>query len=296
MFNFISRYFALNRRERNGTIVMAGMLVTLLLVKLGIRYVYHPDVPEVVIIRLDHLLSQVKANKPLTVLDAKVDKPAVLKIFDPNQISYQEALDLGFEQKTAHILLHFRKKGGVFRAPKDLIKLYGMKPAFYERLKPYIKIDLETEKEKLYRAEKKPNLFKAIKPQKIYLEINSADSLAWLKLPGIGPGYTHMILKYRKQMGGFYATDQLKEIYRFSDTLYKQIEAYLTVDTSVIQKIPVNSVEFKVMLRHPYIKYEGTKCIFALKKNKRIEAADLIRSSCFSREQLTKVLKYLNFE
>ena len=97
-------------------------------------------------------------------------------------------------------------------------------------------------------------------------------------------------------MGGFYATDQLKEIYRFSDTLYKQIEAYLTVDTSVIQKIPVNSVEFKVMLRHPYIKYEGTKCIFALKKNKRIEAADLIRSSCFSREQLTKVLKYLNFE
>jgi hypothetical protein len=74
------------------------------------------------------------------------------------------------------------------------------------------------------------------------------------------------------------------------------IKANLTVNPTLVQKLKVNTVDFKTMVHHPYIKYEGTKCIFALKRNKKINANDLINSSCFSREQLEKVLPYLDFE
>ena len=147
-----------------------------------------------------------------------------------------------------------------------------------------------------YKPNENKKQFTSKPKQTIKLEINSADSLQWLALKGIGPGYTRMILKYKKLLGGFYATEQLKEVFHFSDSLYNSLKEHLTVNPALVQKLKVNSVDFKTLVHHPYIKYEGTKCIFALKRDKKIKAEDLINSSCFSREQLEKVLVYLDFE
>ena len=171
-----------------------------------------------------------------------------------------------------------------------------MDKKLFTRLKPYIIIG--TNKKENQPAETKAGYFekKESKVATLILEINSADSLEWMKLKGIGPGYSRRIIKYRTMLGGFTSVEQIKEVYNFPDSVFVSIKNNLTVNPLLIQKLKVNEVDFKTMVHHPYIKYEGTKCLFALKRNKKIKEEDLTGSSCFSREQLQKVLPYLDFE
>jgi len=296
MINYISKYFTLNRRERNGIIAVITSVLILLVVKYFIIYKYNPTTSNINVIALDeiadNLAEQNKTIEKNNYATTSITKESKLFNFNPNTISYEEAVTLGFPEKTAHILINYRNKGGKFYNTESLKKLYGMNDALYKKLAPYVSIENNTKSKNDFKTE---NKF-ASKQQNITLEINSADSLQWIQLKGIKGGRARMILKYKSLLGGFYSIEQLKEVYTFNDTLYNSIKANLTVNPALVQKLKVNSVDFKTMVHHPYIKYEGTKCIFALKRNKKITADDLINSSCFSREQLEKVLIYLDFE
>lgn len=292
MINYISKYFILNRRERNGMIAIITLLFGLLLVKYYIIYQYKTTTTTVNVIALDEVASELNdQNKLAKINDANtLVKEGVLFKFDPNVISYEQAIQLGFNKGQAKMLVNYRNKGGKFYKPESLKKLYGMNDVLYEKLAPYVLI--ASNKNDEFKSE---NKFVA-KQQNITIEINSADSLDWIKLKGIKGGRAKMILKYKSMLGGFYSIEQIKEVYSFNDTLFNSIKGNLTVNPELVQKIKVNTVDFKTLVHHPYIKYEGTKCIFALKRNKKITADDLINSSCFSREQLQKVLVYLDFE
>jgi len=227
---------------------------------------------------------------------ASQEKKYNLFYFDPNTVSVEQALELGFEKRCALQLINYRNKGGKFYKPADLEKLYCMDKELFTRLEPYIIIE-GTKKEEL-ASNSKNNSFakKENKAQNIIIEINNADSTEWIKLKGIGPGYARRILKYKSLLGGFTSVEQLKEVYNFPDSLFNSIKGNLTVNPALILKLKVNTVDFKTMVHHPYIKYEGTKCIFAFKRNKKIKEEDLTGSSCFSRELLQKLLPYLDFE
>ncbi len=293
MIHYISKYFTLNRRERNGMIAIITFLFLLIGVKYLIIYKYNSATASINVIALDDIAAQLPNKSDVT--ESKYTNSSIkeskLFVFDPNTISVEGAQQLGFSAKTAHILINYRNKGGKFYKPESLKKLHGMNDALYEKLLPYISIESNKNPTNL----KTENKFFSQK-QNITLEINSADSTQWMQLRGIKSGRARMILKYKNMLGGFYSIEQLKEVYTFNDTLYNSIKANLTVNPLLIQKIKVNTADFKTMVHHPYIKYDGTKCIFALKRNKKIIADDLINSSCFSREQLDKVLVYLDFE
>ena len=107
--------------------------------------------------------------------------------FDPNTVTAEELVRLGFSPRQAQVIENYRSKGGKFAAKKDFAKMYVVDSAAYARLEPYIKI-------------KKLNL-------------NTADSMQLLSLRGIGPYYAHKILEYRRRLGGmFTSAEQLLEI------------------------------------------------------------------------------------
>ena len=300
MINYLSKYFTLNRRERNGMIAIISLVVILLVVKYVIVYHYNTQTNQVVVVALDDVAAKLaEQNNDVTKDNYNASSPNKkdsLFYFNPNAINYEQAVMLGFSGKVAHTLINYRNKGGKFYKPVDLKKLYGMNEDLFDKLKPFVQLDKSNSFDTKYKPQEKETRFVKKEKQNITIEINSADSLQWIQLKGIGPGRARMILKYRSMLGGFYATEQLKEVYYFTDSLYNTIKANLTVNPALIQKLKVNSVDFKTMVHHPYIKYDGTKCIFALKRNKKIVADDLKNSSCFSREQLDKVLLYLDFE
>lgn len=97
------------------------------------------------------------------------------------------------------------------------------------------------------------------------VELNTADSIALLKIRGIGPYYASKIIRYRERLGGYYSLKQLKELkmtYFDADSAV----CFFCVDTTFIVKRDLDSLDFRAVLKHPYLEYEDVKMIFKAKQ------------------------------
>src|SRR5690606_25983918 len=56
--------------------------------------------------------------------------------FDPNELDSAGWRRLGLREKTVKTILNYRSKGGRFRKPEDLSRVYGLIQEDYERLRP----------------------------------------------------------------------------------------------------------------------------------------------------------------
>lgn len=97
------------------------------------------------------------------------------------------------------------------------------------------------------------------------LELNTADSAALDGVRGIGPYYAGRIVRYREQLGGFCSVRQLKELnMRYFDV--DSLGYLFCVDTTLVVKRDLDSMDFKEVLRHPYLEYDDVRLIFNLKR------------------------------
>ncbi len=117
--------------------------------------------------------------------------------FNPNTVSVEDLQRLGFSQRQAESIEHYRQKGGRFYRAEDFGRSYVVSDSVFARLKSFIRI-----------------------PK---LDINSADSAAFDALPGIGPYYAAQMVKYRERLGGYNCTEQLMELYRFNEERFMKI-------------------------------------------------------------------------
>ena len=93
------------------------------------------------------------------------------------------------------------------------------------------------------------------------ININQADSVQLLPLPGIGPVFAGRIVKYRSLLGGFINVDQLAEVYGMPLETIDMIRNKVYVDSSAFRKIKIDSATFGELLRHPYLEYENVKAL-----------------------------------
>ncbi|MFA7115620.1 MAG: helix-hairpin-helix domain-containing protein [Bacteroidales bacterium] len=106
-------------------------------------------------------------------------------------------------------------------------------------------------------------------PKKInsQIELNSADSLSLISIPGIGPFYAHAIIKYRRRLGGSYASlYQLMELWKIDSTKFNKISKYLYINSKSIKKIDFRTMKEDSMKYHPYIGYYTAKSIVRYRK------------------------------
>ena len=104
---------------------------------------------------------------------------------------------------------------------------------------------------------------KAKRPEPV--ELNTADSNTLVKIRGIGPYYAAKIIRYRKQLGGFYSVKQLNEL----NMKYFNVDScahLFQVNPAFIQAVDLDTMSFKAMLRHPYLAYEDVQLIFNAKQ------------------------------
>lgn len=95
----------------------------------------------------------------------------------------------------------------------------------------------------------------------LIISMNQADSMAWEKLPGIGPVLAARIVKYRKKLGGFHSPSQLKEVFGITDSVYEKIATTIRSDAIDLQKIDINKASVEELKKHPYIRWETAKAI-----------------------------------
>ncbi len=298
MNRFLNNFFGFNKQQRNGLLVLSTISFSLLLIRIIYPYFIEPgnivikNLP-LVERKIDSAFGDSQKKFANNFSDDK--KVFDLFVFDPNTVSFDQLIQLGFKEKTARTFLKFRDKGYVFKEKKDIQKVYGISDNFYAQLEPYILIENKkgtenknTEKEQIVNSTPAKNQTK----EKV--ELNSADSLTLIEINGIGPAYAKRILKYRSILGGYTAVQQLKEVYGFNDELYEKVKNVFKVDASLVKKIDLNKDDFKIINKHPYLSYELTKTIFDWRRKAIITALNL--KEIINDETIyNKLLPYLQF-
>jgi competence ComEA-like helix-hairpin-helix protein len=135
--------------------------------------------------------------------------------------------------------------------------------------------------------------------QLLVIDINTADSVALEKLPGIGEKLSARMIKYRERLGGFIHINQLKEVYGMSDSNFMRCSSLVSIETNFIPiKIKLNSATYQEMRRHPYIDHLFAKSILAyIKSHQKISNLDeLLSIGSLEQERVIKVSPYLDFE
>jgi DNA uptake protein ComE-like DNA-binding protein len=202
---------------------------------------------------------------------------------DPNKAEFDELLEFGLTQFQAKNVLAYRNKGGIFKFPDEILKIYGIDSALYESIKNNIRIELSSTNITLPAATHN------------YIELNEADSSDLVELKGIGPSFANRIIKYRERLGGYYAPSQVLEVYNFPIETYTQIESQIYADSLKIRKIRINFVDFKELIRHPYFSKRNVDLIlkFREKHGPFLNLADVKTAGVFNEAEFKKVLPYL---
>lgn len=124
------------------------------------------------------------------------------------------------------------------------------------------------------------------------IELNGADSVTLVKIPGIGPYYASRIIRYRQRLGGFQSVKQLKEL----RMTYFNVDscAYLfCVNPALIRQIDLDTMSFKAILRHPYLEYEDVQMMFnAKRKYGHLSYAILEEHRVLANHKLKKIKPY----
>ena len=145
---------------------------------------------------------------------------------------------------------------------------------------------------------RRQNEVKPARQRKSLLEINSSDSAALVRLPGIGPVLSVRIIKYRNLIGGFVSVNQLKEVYGLKEETFDMISSRVYTDSLLIRKIKINKAGYRELIKHPYFKREEVSGILKYRELQgritRIE--DLIENNLISPETLKKIRGYLDFD
>lgn len=192
----------------------------------------------------------------------EADHEAELFPFDPNTADSTALLKLGLKPWQVRNIYKYRAAGGVYRQPTDFARLYGLTQKQYKAMEPYIHISADYLPASLLSPKERVQDRDTIQyPVKLKanekLPLNTADTAALRKVPGIGKYYAREIVWYRDRLGGFYRVEQLKEIEGFPG----EALAYFTVSEQAIRKFNVNKLTLNQLKRHPYINFYQAKAI-----------------------------------
>lgn len=216
MKTFLQDYFYYTRTERNGALVLCLLSLVLILspflFKSSTTQLESPDFKA----HFVHF-SNVE-ERPI-----QVNTQTRLFHFDPNTVTKEDMVQLGLSPKVAQTIENFRNKGGQFRRKEDLLKIYGMREADYQRLEPYIQVNSAGTGN--FSSERKPALLFSFDP-------NTSSKEDYIKL-GLPEKTVATILKYREKGGKFRQKEDLKKIYGLKSKDYERLAPYIVIAAAV---------------------------------------------------------------
>lgn len=295
----IKNLFFFSKKERNGIIVFVILILIILFIPTVYKKLYKEtsiDISkEKAEIDAYFALLEEKLNKEQAKVELKTKKsqtsyePSYFE-FDPNTADSITWLKLGLSPNKIHVILNFINKGGHFYKKEDLQKIYSISGKDYLRLVSYIKIK-EVEK-KSFELPKKEDLRK-----NSIIEINSADTIDLQSLKGIGPSFSKRIVKYRNMLGGFYSKSQLLEVYGLDKERFDMFGDQVRIDTSGLQKININTGNYKDLIKHPYF---NKKEVSAIMEYRRVMGLintmdELVENGIISKNISDRIKPYIAF-
>ncbi len=228
--------------------------------------------------------------------------------FDPNNISRDSIIMLGFSSKVAYNWTKYLDKGGHFYSKKDLLKIYGINKTLFTKIKKYIIIQNKKNEIAKVTVNKKTKTFfnkdSSFKksPYKrpddnIKIEINTCKVKDLIVLRGIGQVLSKRIIKFRDKLGGFVSINQLKEVYGLPPETFESIKENIYINTSKIQRLKINIEDKSNLKNFPYISYRLAAQIIKYRKQHGYfrNKSDLLKIKTLDSLKLRKIEPYLDY-
>lgn len=272
------KYFKFSRTEQNGFFVLSILMLFLFSFPFIANFFSKPD------LNLENYNIQAftsvendttdvgQSNEYWSLGEQKDNNPydkggeGSLFRFDPNRLDKAGWIKLGLKEKQVQVILNYREKGGRFYKKEDLAKIYSISPATFKQLENYIEIAPTTVKNQVQSIEKNSagwftnNAENKLKPLEV--DINNADTTAFIALRGIGSTFAKRIVKYRESLGGFVSVDQIKEIYGLPVETFEAILPFLKISSHhAVSKLTINELDVKSLSKHPYISFKQSTAI-----------------------------------
>ncbi len=218
--------------------------------------------------------------------------------FDPNTLNAEGWRKLGLRDKTVKTIQNYLAKGGHFYKPEDLSKIYGLFEDEYARLEPYIRIEGKKINSSPAIANEIPSSRAGKTERYKVIDINTADTSAFISLPGIGSKLAARIVNFRDKLGGFYVISQVAETYGLPDSTFQKIKQYLKLDNASLKKININTASIDDLKAHPYIKYALANPIIAYRKEHGpfLKLEDIKKVMVVTEDMYQKIYPYLSIE
>ncbi|MBN1116368.1 MAG: helix-hairpin-helix domain-containing protein [Bacteroidales bacterium] len=284
--NKIEPYFSFTASEKRALVVLFSLIFILIILRLVLPLRKSDEVSFEFYSIEDRSDFKPEGTKPAIAQfpnESFTNPEEIISPIDPNTASFNQFIEVGFSKFAASNIIKYRESGGFFKSKAELSKIYGVDTNNKFIIDNFIKIDstLVTEKNFVTNPVNK-------------ISINRADSLALVKVPGIGPAFSSRILKYRRLLGGFYSFDQLKEVYGLPESIIKNAISYFDIDTSAIKQINLNKADFNELVSHPYISSYQAKAILKYRQvtGNISELEELIKSNLVTTDELQRLRPY----
>lgn len=310
---WIRNYFGFSQTETNGFLILVVLMAFLVVLPSLYATLFHnsPKLSKADQSKLNGLLNSIDdipSNESYKPVQARANSDIVNKslfYFNPNAISITEWQKLGLSKNMAERIEKYKAKGGKFRKPEDLLKIYGFPEDLYAELESYIQLPSNT-KEKF----KKKNEYaertetgesenierkKFTKKEITRFEINQADTTTLSQIKGIGQTLAQRIVDFREKLGGFHDISQIKEVYGIKPKVAEELLKYGFVEKALVRKVNINQASIDEMKIHPYIKHNLAKAIvnYRMQHGNFTKIEDLSKIKIINPEILQKLAPYL---
>lgn len=296
------RFFYLQRTDRH--LVVAALLVLIAALAgvgyVGIRYLSTPESDKQVAVERHHRRSKSYYRPRSGGKGYAVASAVRLTTFDPNTADSTQLLALGLAPWQVRNIYRYRAKGGVYRTKADFARLYGLTAQKYKELEPYIRIEgdfrpaAEVYGKRTVTAAVRDTLRYPvkIKPGE-HIVLNTADTSALKRVPGIGSGFARAIVSYGRRLGGYVSVEQLREIGNFPESAI----AYFVVKHPVVKRLNLNKLSLSSLRKHPYIGFYQARAIIEYRRvhGKISSLNDLKLCKDFTPEALSRLRPYVEF-
>lgn len=279
--NIFKDFFYLQRNDRQALLALISVVIICILL---VHFTGNGNEEETITVAKDSTsLREASENHPLYYKEE--GSIHELFPFDPNEADSTQLLRLGLKPWQVRSIYHYRAKGGIYSKPSDFARLYGLSKRQYETLAPFIRIgDDYRPAAEFYGKEsyrQKNNEREACQEKDIrhtdttsgtskpiyhyshklnpgeHIALNSADTTALKRIPGIGTYYARAIVRYRERLGGFVSCQQLDEI----AGVPVSAKEYVTTDPQAIRHLNINKLTLNQLCKHPYINFYQAKAI-----------------------------------
>lgn len=257
-------HFWYTKSQRNGIF----LLVIIIIILQVFLFVNPFSSDEIVDVNQPKLVAFQQQIDSLKAVEIENRKPKIYP-FNPNYITDAKGEQLGMSLAEIDRLLAFRKTNKFINSKEEFQQVTKVSDSLLNNIAPYFKFpDWVVERNKKLnqvsnKTEKRVVESDGKKNQPSTLDINKASVYDFLTIEGVEEKLAERIINYRSKLQGFSFLTQIYEVYKIDKNTADQITSTFTIiEKPIIQKKNINTIEFKELLKNPYIDYELCKKIF----------------------------------